>query len=259
MKAKEGIPYVIAIIALIIGAFLDYQITDTLYQKVPFIGEFFERIVLIPIQFVVAVALVMLHRKYHHRVFLILAYAAAIYVVRDTLNYWMRTDGLLVWGIILVIALLLVGVSVWLTRRMNQQVFERRIYFFLFMSIVLLSATLITTVLKESWGRIRYREMQDISQFCVWYKPCGIVGSRSFPSGHTTGFTAIICLLQWKNNPFEKPAVWRYVSITVLVLVMPITRMIMGAHFLSDTAMGFMITYSCYLIARHYFRKGGYL
>ncbi len=32
-----------------------------------------------------------------------------------------------------------------------------------------------------------------------------------------------------------------------------------GAHYLSDTAVGFMITYTMYLVYRYWFRKRGYL
>ena len=44
-----------------------------------------------------------------------------------------------------------------------------------------------------------------------------------------------------------------------LLLAMPISRMIQGAHYLSDTAVGFMITYTMYLVYRYWFRKRGYL
>ena len=33
MKKKEWIPYILVLIALIIGAFYDYQITDFFYDK----------------------------------------------------------------------------------------------------------------------------------------------------------------------------------------------------------------------------------
>ena len=66
-------------------------------------------------------------------------------------------------------------------------------------------------------------------------------------------------LAAMEKNPDEKPSVWRYLLIGTAILFMPLTRMIMGAHFLSDTAMGFLITYGCYLYYRQFFRKRGYL
>lgn len=65
--------------------------------------------------------------------------------------------------------------------------------------------------------------------------------SNSFPSGHTTAFTTLMCWLQWKKNPYEKPSVWRYLLIE---------RQFFSCRWhawlwvliLSDTAMGFLIT-----------------
>ena len=65
--------------------------------------------------------------------------------------------------------------------------------------------------------------------------------------------------LEWKENPYEKVPKWKFFLIWGLLLAMPISRMIQGAHYLSDTAVGFMITYTMYLVYRYWFRKRGYL
>ena len=36
---------------------------------------------------------------------------------------------------------------------------------------LLFTVLIITGVLKLLWGRIRYRQMEDAAQFCVWYRP----------------------------------------------------------------------------------------
>ena len=180
-------------------------------------------------------------------------------MLQDALHYWVSLQNSGVQLLLLAGSGGLIAVVQLVIQRIPYNWIQKHLSFFVFYTFVLLSAVLITTILKLAWGRIRYRDMQDAAQFCVWYKPCGSIGSNSFPSGHTTAFTTLMCWLQWKKNPYEKPSVWRYLLIGTAILFMPLTRMIMGAHFLSDTAMGFLITYGCYLYYRQFFRKRGYL
>lgn len=259
MKKKEIIPYVLAFIALGIGAFYDYAITDALYMRLPLLGLVFERFALIPIQLLVVFTLLLLWQRKGNALFLLLSYVLSLYIIRDSLHDWMKLDSTQGMLITLGLALAIVFLMALIIIRIPKTWIDEHLMFFIFCTCVIVSAVLITSVWKMAWGRVRYREMEDASRFCVWYMPCAAFGHNSFPSGHTTAFTALLCFLQWKGNPYERPSFLRYCIITLLVLLMPITRMIMGAHFLSDTAMGFLITYSCYLYYRTYFQKRGYL
>lgn len=256
MKKKEWIPYLIAVCALLIGAFYDYQITDVLYQKENIIAMLFEWLGPLFVQMVAVVTMCMLHRYLEHRAYLLLAWIISIYMLQDLVHYFVHVS-LIVLGLCALAGLLLV-VLVWkIMQQIPMAIIKKRLNFFVFFTCVLATSILITFLIKNAWGRIRYRDMSDIASFCVWYKPCGLYGNHSFPSGHTTAFTAILCFLQWKDHPKQVVPWSRYFIITALIILMPITRMMMGAHFLSDTAMGFLITYSCYLIYRHMFTRGG--
>lgn len=259
MKKRELIPYGIALLMLLIGAFYDYQITDALFRPTSIFGIFFARIILVPIQSMVIITIAMLYRKYHHVIFLFMGEVVSFYVVQDTLKYWMNIHTSFMMAFIVIVSLLFVVLIFYMVSLCSLRTIEKHLSFFIFFTVVLLSATVVTSIIKTCWGRIRYRDLMDAGNFCVWYKPCGLYGNHSFPSGHTTAFTSILCFLQWKKNHYEKVSVIRYICITILILLMPISRMIMGAHFLSDTAMGFMVTYSCYLIYRRIFLRGGYL
>lgn len=259
MSKKECIPYIAAVLALLAGAFYDYQLTDALYHTAPVFGIVFERFVLIPIQSVVMFTMCMLAVYYHRKIFLVVSVLANLYVVQHTLSYWVHTKGRLMLLIMLGIAIGITVITTMCLHRMDKRWIQRHLTFFVFCTIVLLSAAFITTIIKTCWGRIRYRDMQDISQFCVWYKPCDLIGNRSFPSGHTTGAAAVLCLLQWKVNRYKKPHAALYIFVTLFILAMAVSRMIMGAHFLSDTAAGFIVTYTCYLVVRSIFKRRGYL
>ena len=59
---------------------------------------------------------------------------------------------------------------------------------------LLFTVLIITGALKLLWGRIRYRQMEDAAQFCVWYRPCAQAGT-SFPSGHTSTLACTLLFL----------------------------------------------------------------
>lgn len=259
MQKKEWIPVGLALLLLVIGARYDYQITDTLYQLLPVTGMIFERFLLIPVQMMTVIAMAMLFRVKGNAFYLLIGYAASLYMLQDALHYWVSLSNTGIQLILLGGGALLVAVVQVVIHRIPYGWIQKHLSFFVFYTLVLLSAVLITTIIKMSWGRIRYRDMQSATQFCVWYQPCGLYGNNSFPSGHTTAFTTLLCWLQWKKNPYEKSSVLRYLLLGAAIIIMPFTRMIMGAHFLSDTAMGFLITYSCYVYYRRFFKRRGYL
>lgn len=259
MKKKEWIPIGLAFAALLVGTIYDYTITDALYQAFPITSMMFERFFLLPIQLAVVITMAMLFRVKGNGIYLLSGYLASVYLLQDALHYWMPLSSSIIWIALCLSGALLTALIQLCIYHLSLAWIQTHINVFVFYTVVLVTAVCLTSLIKVFWGRIRYRDMSDAAQFCVWYKPCGLSGNHSFPSGHTTAWTSLLCLLQWKKNPYEKPSALRYTIITALIVWMPITRMMMGAHFLSDTAMGFLITYSCYLYGRGWFRRRGML
>lgn len=259
MTKKEYIPIILATLMLLLGSAYDYIITDYLYMSMPTLGMIFERFLLFPIEWIILFTMVLLYKSNNNKKFLLFAILASLYAVYDLLQYWLSYSSAMHVLVTIGMSIILLGCTLFLVNRLPASWIHEHLNFFIFYVAVLLTAIFITTIIKIGWGRIRYRDMEQISQFCVWYRPCAMYGNSSFPSGHTTAFTTLLCFLQWKHNPYEKPSIYRYILLTFFILLMPVTRMIMGAHFLSDTAMGFLITYSCYLCFRNYFRKRGML
>ena len=209
MKLKEMIPYIFVALALVVGTFYDYQITDTLFGNLRYVGLFFERFALLPIEIVVTITMCMLYRTKKHVGFLLLSYIATYYIVWDFQHYWKNPNTIVLFIIIAIAALLTCVLIQYIVSRIPLYWIQRHIKFFVFMTTVFLCALLVTTIWKVFWGRIRYRNMNDIAQFCVWYRPSGMTGYNSFPSGHTTTAAVIVCILQWKQNAFEKPSILR--------------------------------------------------
>ena len=256
---KTFLPYVIACIALGIGTFYDYQLTHALYQSMPLVSSFFERLMLIPLLSVVAITLVVEAIVKKSKPYLGVAYFACLYVVYDAMQYWFYEIN--VWMILtlFVLAGAYLFIIYVLTKNISPYQLEKRLPFLQFFSKTLITSLFISVVIKYFWGRIRYRDLLHVSDYTPWYVINGVNGNYSFPSGHTTCFTTILCLLEYKENRFMNSSVFKQVVIWGLIILMPIARMMAGAHYLSDTAVGFMITYSCYLYYRYQYRKRGLL
>lgn len=95
--------------------------------------------------------------------------------------------------------------------------------------------------LKVFWGRIRYRDLEALySDFTPWYIPNGISGHESFPSGHSAmGFVLISFFILFKNKKMLlKYGIYSFIVFWALAVAA--SRVIIGAHYLSDVIVGSM-------------------
>ena len=116
----------------------------------------------------------------------------------------------------------------------------------------IIAALLVVQVLKMLWGRVRFRELKDLSEFTSWFLPQGMTGHHSFPSGHTSNaaslwvVTLFIPLVEKKWQKFlcgVLPALW--------IAAMAFSRVIAGAHYASDTLFGAAVTIALFYPIRH--------
>ncbi|RDY27692.1 PAP2 family protein [Romboutsia weinsteinii] len=120
--------------------------------------------------------------------------------------------------------------------------------------------------IKFLWGRERYRHMIEVGSFAgysMWFIPQGFASGNefmSFPSGHSANSAIMVWItliptfvtsLKDKKNLFIGFAgLW-----TILV---PISRIVVGAHFASDVTMGVTITLVIFtLLKNKYINKVG--
>lgn len=114
--------------------------------------------------------------------------------------------------------------------------------------IVIFAQIMLIEGLKYLWGRVRFRDLiaaNSFEQFTPWYKINGINGNKSFPSGHTAGAAMSYMMMflpylseKWKKNHqicFWLPCV--YTSVVAF------TRLVMGAHYLSDVTIGGTVSF----------------
>ena len=114
--------------------------------------------------------------------------------------------------------------------------------------------------LKYLWGRVRFRDLiaaGSYDAFTPWYKINGINGNKSFPSGHTAGagMSYLIMLLpyisyKWKNR--TQICFW---TAFIYTSVVAFTRLVMGAHYLSDVTAGGIISFTIVIVSIKMFEK----
>jgi len=97
--------------------------------------------------------------------------------------------------------------------------------------------------MKYLWGRVRFRDllaMGNYDSFTPWYVINGINGNKSFPSGHTAGaaMSFLAMLLPYISKKAYKYRQLCFILPFIYTCVVAVTRLVMGAHYLSDVAMG---------------------
>lgn len=107
-------------------------------------------------------------------------------------------------------------------------------------------------VLKNIFGRVRFREMTEpFSEFTRWYIVNGPTSHKSFPSGHTANAAAVLCLTLTAQKKRTRQILWAFG--VLYTLVMAFSRIIAGAHFASDVLAGGLIGIGCVLLSRKLF------
>lgn len=118
--------------------------------------------------------------------------------------------------------------------------------------------TLTVSGMKALWGRVRFRELDgNFSQFTPWYVINGCTGSHSFPSGHTgsAGMSFLVMLLPSVSEKCRKYKSALFFTAFFYTSVVAFTRLVMGAHYLSDVAFGGMISFTCTVAAAAVYEK----
>ncbi len=108
-------------------------------------------------------------------------------------------------------------------------------------------------IMKNLWGRVRYRDLlKDVTldRFTPFYVINGKNGNKSFPSGHTAGAGMIYLsmLLPMINEKLKKYKSVFFALSFVYTSVVAYTRLVMGAHYLSDVTVGGIIAFTYVVI-----------
>lgn len=116
-------------------------------------------------------------------------------------------------------------------------------------------------LLKLMWGRVRYRDLQDVAEFSRFYVVQGFNGHVSFPSGHTANaaclyaITLFVPLCKLKNPEAANTLDWKKITLyaipIVWIIIMAVSRVMVGAHYASDVLFGALISVGLFYWVKH--------
>ena len=193
---------VIGVVAVISAAtFYDLTISNALYNPNSTFGKWFstwgELPAFLPLPFVFGVWLVCLAKQKRASVVVLMVLCAAgvvatWYLVLEKFAFepFMQP----IWWVTLLVSLFVSFATVlglWFVPLMH---LKKLSGFAVWLLLLILITALFTQGIKLVWGRVRFRNLEDISQFTSWYLPQGMNGNKSFVSGHTSAATALFGL-----------------------------------------------------------------
>lgn len=243
---RFALVYVLAAILLIVGACCDLSINRYLYNPQSSFGWFMEHIYVLFMIGILPVTFIMLMSVRPHVGSIVLGISSCLYMAHEITSYLLPSRT--IYQLLGLAGILLVGL--YLFMQLIPQAKRKEILpFLLFVCLVLISASLLVEILKNLWGRVRFRSFDGPQRFTPWYLPQGINGNKSFPSGHTTAASITLCLLALPQFTKKPIPIWISVAAFLSPIVMAFSRMIMGAHYLSDTVSAFVIVHTIVLLS----------
>ncbi len=276
---------VFLVIMLIVGTLMDYPISSALYQPDNGFGLLLAAYGQLPSSAgaVLAGTLFLIGRSRGSRtariwqtVIGLVMIGVGVYMLCENPVEYMDMNLILSCIIALVITVLMMALAVFVSQNARKE--DVLLVATIFLFTIVLQMVLINLI-KIPWGRPRMRLIETDARvsFIPWYEPgtalkdslvaAGVEAEefKSFPSGHT-GHAVILMLyglLPWLRNgagrttdPGQKdralsltPSIRLFVWIGFgWAVLVALSRMIMGAHFLSDTVVGFAVSFLCVLL-----------
>ena len=162
----------------------------------------------------------------------------------------------IVWGVGFGLVLLIAGKWVNIPEKYRKALFVLAVA-----GIAALAAQLLCVEgLKYLWGRVRFRDLLargSYDAFTPWYVINGITGNKSFPSGHTAGagMSFFLMLFPFVFDGLKNKKQLCFWAPFVYTVTVAFTRLVMGAHYLSDVAVGGAIAFTSVLAAMAVIQK----
>jgi membrane-associated phospholipid phosphatase len=128
-------------------------------------------------------------------------------------------------------------------------ILRQRLRAWMFLIVTLAASGLLINGLKLVVGRARPPALFKTGA-AHFYPLSDVATSWSFPSGHTQSIWAAMTALAWIYPALRIPCL-------VLAVLVSISRIIVGAHFLSDVVAGAFLAVAVAVIVRHAFERSG--
>jgi len=239
---------------LIVAAFRDYQLDAALNAPENAFGQFLAHYGELPVYLVIPFAFAVLFRAAEGKgkkiLFGALYFLAGILFGIQFTERWYSGDLKSVFAVLTGLVIALLGLL--LVLRISPETIKRLKPFALFILMSAACTAIATESMKQIWGRVRYRDLAGTADFTAWYLPQGRTGNKSFPSGHTSAAASIFALIALPDvfSKLKKLEFPFFLLAAAFTFAVGVSRMIVGAHYLSDIAMGAMLGFCFYSLFR---------
>lgn len=243
---------IMSIIGILIGSFWDLQINALFYNRGSFYSELFKTIGELPVVIIMLLSSGILirlnvieNRKYFWNLPWIAIWLAFAYTNTIPIPY--LKNHTLGWSFISIIIYFIITFAIICKVPIHDSNAVRKVAYIAIISCIL-SAVAIKGM-KSLWGRMRYFHMvklNDFSGFSPWYLRQSIAKNdiyKSFPSGHSVNasLVALCSLLPFVFVKLKNYQTRIMLAIIVWILLVTTSRIVDGAHFISDISTGVLI------------------
>ena len=265
VSKKWFILFVILLLVMMIGSVFDYQISQVLYHPQSVIGMIFAAYGQLPAMICIGIAGTLLlrfvqkERRIKSLICLIfcvlLNILAIIFATLDPLLYIEQMPMM----ISLMLAIVIIFFSDWTIWKVTKNTDTKKIknVIIVLLCVVFIEIIMINLI-KVLWSRPRMRMIENYSQSS--FQPWWIIGCqmketlmtlgvqaeefKSFPSGHTgnAACALLLVLIPYLSSQFTTKEHCLWTIGVVFTCLVAFTRIIVGAQFLTDVTVGFLIT-----------------
>lgn len=251
-------------IGFVIGTRYDFEIASKLFMKDNLFSYLFEVITPLLVTSLMTFASSLLYFVQVHKRQSVVHYYVTlfVFVVSIVIAFVVNYGYLQLIGVLYTIIVSLL-MMLWVFHLVQD---ESLMYSRIAIAILLIMILSIVSVdvIKIVWGRVRFRAMQDnLDVYTNWYiingnRFASLIPSleerKSFPSGHSM-WSAV--LLSISMLALAHPKWYRYeyrvvIGGLVLAIIIMVSRMLQGAHFLSDVCFGFSLGLIIYVMVRRW-------
>lgn len=256
---------IILFLLIMIGSLFDYQISQALYCPQSMIGMVFAAYGQIPAMICIGIAgtllLKFVQRERRIKSLICLFFCVLLNILAilsatlDPLLYIEKMPVII--SLILAIAIILF--SDWMIWKVTKNTDTKKIknVIIVLLCVVFIEIIMINLI-KVPWSRPRMRMIENYSQ--ASFQPWWIIGCqmketlmslgvqaeefKSFPSGHTgnAACALLLVLLPYLSSQFKTKENCLWTIGVFFTCLVAFTRIIVGAHFLTDVTVGFFIT-----------------
>lgn len=253
------------IFCMIVGAFFDYQISEFLFDPQSIFGMIFASYGQLPAMLCFSVSgLLLLRVKKPTRLscllcytgFILLTLMAVLGITLDPMLYIPKMP-LFLSFLIAVFLVILTDRLIW---KLSQSADHSHIKIVILVLLgSMLTEIILINIIKIPWARPRMRmiAVQPQAAFQPWW----VIGSemkdhllalgvaaeefKSFPSGHTgnAACALLLCILPLFCQRHQSKVNVLFTIGVIFTIIVAFSRIVMGAHFLSDVTVGMSVTF----------------